>query len=298
MIPKTKIQKEIADLSKRLPGITKAQRDFAFDKCINHYAYKGKSKTSCLECGYQWKSTSNEIYHVCCPKCGKKLTIHETRTRVYHQTDYYCILTTCGKYQVIRYYKVRVRCKVGTVADYSISEVVQRWIDPNGNNVIMARLRNMSFFYTGLWNLHSAMEVRRDNQYNVYDIYPHIIYPRMRVIPEIKRNGFTGEFYELTPFSMFDAILNNRKLETVLKAGQTELFKYSINGRMNLKDYWPSIKICIRNGYFIEDASMWRDHIDMLKYLGKDILSLHEKYDLEILDYRNKCYMKKLVKKK
>jgi hypothetical protein len=37
-----------------------------------------------------------------------------------------------------------------------------------------------------------------------------------------------------------------------------------------LEDYWASLKICIRNGYTITDASMWRDYIDLLRYFGKD----------------------------
>jgi len=37
-----------------------------------------------------------------------------------------------------------------------------------------------------------------------------------------------------------------------------------------LEEYWVSLKICIRNGYTITDASMWKDYIDLLRYFGKD----------------------------
>ena len=36
------------------------------------------------------------------------------------------------------------------------------------------------------------------------------------------------------------------------------------------REYWASIKICIRNGYTIADGSMWRDMIELLRHFGKD----------------------------
>ena len=91
----------------------------------------------------------------------------------------------------------------------------------------------------------------------------------MRIIPELRRNGFKGAFHELTPYEFFTAILTDSKKETLLKAGQTEMFRYAVIqtemfryaviSNINLHEYWNSIKICIRNGYHIADASMWCD---------------------------------------
>lgn len=270
MRPKTKIQKEVAGLSKRLPQLSKTQREYAFENCMKHYAYMNKSKTSCLECGHRWKAKYNNGEQCICPQCGKRLTVHETMNRVYKQTDYFCVLTTKDKYQVIRYYELRIRCKIGQQAEYSINEVVQRWIAPDGKNVIIARLRSMSYMYCDLWNLSSNMAIRRENQYDVYNISPYMVYPRMKIIPRLKRNGFCGEFHGITPFDLFDAILKDNKKETLLKAGQTGLLKHSIYRSINFDRYWPSIKICIRNNYEVEDASMWIDYIDLLKQTGKD----------------------------
>lgn len=34
---------------------------------------------------------------------------------------------------------------------------------------------------------------------------------------------------------------------------------------------WPSIKICIRNNYFVKDVTNWIDYISLLNYFGKDL---------------------------
>jgi hypothetical protein len=113
------------------------------------------------------------------------------------------------------------------------------------------------------------MEIRRD----YYDITPGLIYPKIKTTAIIKRNGFEGNFHDISPVALFRALLTNNIAETLFKVKQIELFKhfssyYSFNSNL-----WPSIKICIRNNYIVQDASMWIDHIETLKDLGKDILN-------------------------
>ena len=274
MKPRTRIQKEIAQLSKRLPKLSKAQRAYAFEHCFKHYAHRTKKGIiTCLECGHQWKSEHHLAESICgctCPHCGKQLEMLDTRKRVFREMEYFCIITTCKQYQVLRYFSTKMYRKVGQSAEYSIKEVVQRWIAPNGKTETIARLRCMSIFYYDVWNLYSDMEIRTNNQHRAYDINPYCTYPKMRIIPELKRNGFNGSLHNLSPFDLFTAILKNSKQETLLKAGQIAVLRYSINTHFKLEDYWASIKICIRNGYTITDASMWRDYIDLLRYFGKD----------------------------
>lgn len=303
MKPRTRIQKEIAQLSKRLPKLSKAQRAYAFEHCFKHYAHRTKKGIiTCLECGHQWKSEHHLAESICgctCPHCGKQLEMLDTRKRVFREMEYFCIITTCKQYQVLRYFSTKMYRKVGQSAEYSIKEVVQRWIAPNGKTETIARLRCMSIFYYDVWNLYSDMEIRTNNQHRAYDINPYCTYPKMRIIPELKRNGFNGSLHNLSPFDLFTAILNNSKQETLLKAGQIAVLRYSINTYFKLEEYWASIKICIRNGYTITDASMWKDYIDLLRYFGKD--SNNPKYvcptDLQaehdrLMDKKNKIMEK------
>lgn len=303
MKPRTRIQKEIAQLSKRLPKLSKAQRAYAFEHSFKHYAHRTKKGIiTCLECGHQWKSEHHLAESICgctCPHCGKQLEMLDTRKRVFREMEYFCIITTCKQYQVLRYFSTKMYRKVGQSAEYSIKEVVQRWIAPNGKTETIARLRCMSIFYYDVWNLYSDMEIRTNNQHRAYDINPYCTYPKMRIIPELKRNGFNGSLHNLSPFDLFTAILNNSKQETLLKAGQIAVLRYSINTYFKLEEYWASIKICIRNGYTITDASMWKDYIDLLRYFGKD--SNNPKYvcptDLQaehdrLMDKKNKIMEK------
>ena len=107
-----------------------------------------------------------------------------------------------------------------------------------------------------------------------YDIFPSAIYPRQKILPEIKRNGFKGEYHDLTPFELFHSILTNNKAETLLKTKQTGLLRHFVRIKYrNIENYWASLCICIRNGYTITDGSMWCDYVDMLCRLRKDIHS-------------------------
>ena len=274
MKPKTRIQQEVARLSKRLPGLTEEQRAYAFRHCFKHYAVKRADGTNiCTECGHSWKSDHDLADTVCgctCSHCGMELEALRTRKSVFRDMEYFSIVTTCKRYQVIRFFSVKSRYKAGQPAEYSIFEVVQRWIAPDGKTTTVARLRGMSLFYYDLWNEYSDMEVRKNGEFRAYDINPVCTYPRQRFIPEVKRNGFKGDYHNILPYDLFKAILSDCRAETLLKAGQYPMLRYYIYHSFNIVEYWASVKICIRNGYTIANGSMWRDTIDLLRHFGKD----------------------------
>lgn len=275
MKPRTRIQKEVVRLSSGLPELTDKQKAYAFEHCFKHHAYRTKGGTiTCSECGHRWKGGHTLAETICgcsCPHCGKELEILDTRKRVFRDSAYYEIITTRKSYQVLRYFMVGATYKVGQKAEYSIREVVQWWIAPNGKTEVIARLRAMHTMYYDLWTEWSDMDLRSNKMLKAYNIDAYKTYPAMRIIPELRRNGFRGAFHELTPYEFFTAILTDSKKETLLKAGQTEMFRYAVISNINLHEYWNSIKICIRNGYHIADASMWCDLVRLLRHFGKDI---------------------------
>lgn len=275
MKPKTQIQIEVARLSRRLPHITEAQKNHAFRHCFDHIGRRSaKGIITCTECGHSWQgdgALADSLCECTCPHCGTELQVLQTRKRVFRTISYYSVITTCKQYQVIRFYYVKATHKVGEAADYSINEVVQRWIAPDGKVVTIALPRVMSFCYCDLWFIEGDMEVRGNNRTNAYNIVPCATYPRQRIIPELRRNGFTGECYDILPFDLFTAILRAPQAETLLKAGQIALLSYYANLQSwNISDYWSAIKICLRNGYTASDISVWRNYIDLLRYFGKD----------------------------
>jgi hypothetical protein len=124
--------------------------------------------------------------------------------------------------------------------------------------------------FVDMWNFQSAMEIRPEKSW--YNAIPTCVYPRQRLILELKRSGYSGDFYRLTLFDLFHILLTDSRAETLLKAGQINLLRFFVNNNFrNITDYWASIKICIRNEYKIEDTSIWRDYIDLLRFFGKDL---------------------------
>jgi hypothetical protein len=76
----------------------------------------------------------------------------------------------------------------------------------------------------------------------------------------------------VTPFDLFHALLSENRAEMLLKTGQTGLLKYFVNrGFKHIDNYLASIRICIRNSYKVDDASLWCDYVDLLRFFGKDL---------------------------
>lgn len=273
MKPRTKIQKAVAALSKRLPKINEVQKKYAFLHSFEHIGRRSaKGIVTCTECGHQWQGNGALTDTICgctCPHCGMELKVRNTRKRVFKENEYFSMITTCKGYQVIRFFFAKAYYKVGQPAEYTICEVAQRWIDPNGKFETVARLRGMAFLYCDLWQVGSPMEIRRNHR--VYDITPACTYPRMRAIPELKRNGFKGELHNIQPLDLFCELLKNNQSETLIKTGQYSLLRYFIHhASKNISTYWNAIRIATRNGYMVGDASIWCDYIDLLRYFGKD----------------------------
>ena len=274
MKAKTKLQQRVYSLSQRLAPISERQKEWAFQHCFDHYGRRTKKGTaSCLECGYGWFDKTLKPGPAVCPHCGRTIEIIETHKRRFKRDEaYYCILTTCGGCQVIRFFDLYVTRHVGREAWYGCQEVVQLWITPAGKVVSIARLRPMLSWYRDSWNWSSPLEVRPYKM--CFDITPGFIYPRKSVIPALRRNGFCGDLHGISPLRLFLALLDNCRAETLLKAGQYPMSSHEIrSGVCSDEKYWPSIRICMRRGYFISDASMWCDYIDLLRYFDKDVLS-------------------------
>lgn len=277
MKPRNKFQQHVLELSKRLPKITEPQKRWAYQHCFDPIGKRNaKGVITCLECGHSWKDDnsqlSNTILGCECPNCATRLDVKTTRQRVFKEIEYFGIITTCGGFQVIRYFHINAYRKAGEAARYTCSEVVQRWLSPNGKEAIIARLRGMSILYYDLWNFGSGLEIRP--YHRAHDIDPIHFYPKQRVIPEISRNGFCGEYHDIHPLALFRSILTDNRAETLLKTGQYRLLEHFTHSSSRYLDtYWNSIRIAIRNGYTIEDGSIWCDYIDLLRFFGKDLNS-------------------------
>ena len=276
MKPKTALQKKVAKLSATLRPITATQRQWAYCHCVEHFAYRTKSGTmTCSDCGHQWKSGNGSLCDTLagckCPLCGAELKVDDTRRRTYKETRYFSVITTCGGFQVIRVVQIRHVSRKGEPMKFYCNEVVQRWISPDGKVTTMALLRACAFHYCDLWALESGMEPRGHN-----DLYDNVVtwgdvYPRMNVIPQLRRNGFKGDFHGISPIRLFKRLLSDPRIETLIKDGRIEEMKYFILNPLNADDFWASYLIAGRHRYQINNISMWCDYLRMLVNLGQDI---------------------------
>jgi DNA-directed RNA polymerase subunit RPC12/RpoP len=248
MKPKTKIQKRVHQLSKILAPINERQKQWGYDHCLEKIGLQFKRETVCLECSHKWTDKQPPLLTaldgVVCPNCNKRLKIdNTTRKRKFKEHEYFCIITKCREFQVLRY--------LGKVAEYECTEVVQRWISPKGENVIRAILRQtMGTMYYDSWILHSKMEIR-GNEVLAYKPDPIGTYPIKKYIPELKRNGFKGTCHGIKPYKFIPQLLSNSKAETLLKAQQYGLLRRCISEPDAINKHWNQIKIAIRNNYYI-----------------------------------------------
>lgn len=271
MKPRTKLQKQIVELRKKLPKITQEQEAYAYKYCLDHEATRLKNGTvTCLDCGHKWKDTHYlaTTLDCSCPNCNTKLKVKDTRKKKFTDWAYYGIVTSFQGFQVFRYCKVHGVYRAGESVYHNFYEVAQIWLSPDGKFEIVGYIHQTGW-YAENWS--GEFELRNSKNIYNYNIDPYKVYPKKSIIPEIKRNGFKSNCYGFTMFSFFHHLLYDSKFETLLKAGQYDLIKYCKSNMKDVASCWPAIKICIRNNYTIKDISLWIDYIKFLIYLNKDI---------------------------
>lgn len=276
MKPKNKFQEQLVEASKTLPSITKEQIQWGYDNAIEYLGYRSKKGiVTCSKCGHSWQGEGELITTILgcdCPNCKSKLTVKTTAKRTFNDSYYMTVVDTHKGYQVLRTIMLGYTSKVGEVPKYSASEVMQRWIAPDGKYCTFARLRQtMGTMYYDSWIFHTPLELRQE--IDVYNrIYMGVVYPKQKLIPELKRTGYKKALYNQKPLDLFRILLTDSKAETLIKAKQAKLLKRIMDsGWKNIDNYWQSIKICIRNNYKIKDATLWCDYIDLLRFFGKDL---------------------------
>ena len=273
MKPRNKFEQAVLAQSKHLRPITKAQRQWAFRECIDHYAYRlPKGKTTCMDCGHSWQMIE-PTERCTCPQCGADLEVITTRARKLKQRQYFTVMTTSGGYQVLRMYLLIAGMEKGYQATSSVMEIGQYWWDERGRQSIVAVQRTMGH-YIDSFAYYLPMAIRRDNEaYHFVARCP--LCPKVKLSDTLKRNGFEGKCYGIAPTSLIPALLTDSRAETLLKAGRNEHLAYFLSRPRNWDAYWPAYKITLRRSYDITDIALWCDYVDMLRRLGKDAHNAH-----------------------
>jgi hypothetical protein len=272
MKPKTSQQKLVVALSAELKSITDKQKAWSYSY-LDKLAVLSRKTLFCLECGHSWKDHSlgeSAPSKFNCPCCNSKLQLNVKG--ISRDCAYFAILTTHKGMQVVRMFFSSKHYKKLKKPECWAVEVMQHWIDETGNVVTLSKQVNGFNQAYDAWLFHSDIEVRAET-YRCrlrQSITPFKIYPERKVLPVIKRNGFNNSFFDLSPSGLFSIILTNNFAETLLKTKQIPMLKHCYK-KSSFQGYKSSIKICIRNGYIIPDASLWEDYIDLLVHFGKDV---------------------------
>jgi hypothetical protein len=79
MIPRTKQQKKVVELSSKLPKISDKQKLW-FQEKMQKFAVRSRKSLYCLDCGHKWFDESSMISAIVgctCPNCNADLKMYD-----------------------------------------------------------------------------------------------------------------------------------------------------------------------------------------------------------------------------
>jgi len=160
MRPKNDFQRQVVAAMRKLHPATKRQMQWGYDNSVYFYAYRLKNgNTTCMECGHAFV-TEGGMEETVCPHCGKRLTIKETKRQRLSQVGYFSIITAVDGMQVLRYFFIRTHQRKEEQSTYVCTEVMQRWIDKDGNTCTTSKLRAPFTYCIDDWLCGSNLEIR------------------------------------------------------------------------------------------------------------------------------------------
>ena len=269
MKPKTRFQYDVVAANEKLLQLPEAPIEWAYQKTINHYAYRtANGKTTCMDCGHQWTTEPTSKY-THCPKCNASLKINDTRLRTMNDKSYFSIVSIQDGLQVQRIFLMEVKTIKGSPAQKSVMEIARYWTNEQGKTAVTALKRTMGF-YRDTFVRDGNLELRYDNDVYAYlsDCY---VYPHYEVLPILKRNGLRGSIADMPFQPLIQGLLKDSRIETLLKTGRRRELSYFLNHQRELDFCWSSLRIVLRQNYKINDVSLWVDYIKLLEKCGKDL---------------------------
>lgn len=260
--------KEVDRLFPWLPGWTESDHNEVLNKGVPALAvHDSKGVYHCLKCGHSWKAPKSQ--KVVCPHCQAKLKMELTRKRCFYDRFYVTKITTLNDFQVILNYYVNVKAKCDEKPEIKVREVFQRWMRPGNADTIVSLQRNPMSYYVDSWMWSSEMKVRNENDQHF--VAPYFVVGKIKILPQLQRNGFKGGLHGFSPRFVFSNLLNNNHFETLWKVGRFDILDHLTKSKFDLEKYWPAIKIVLRHNYKISDVSLWLDMISNLQSLDKDV---------------------------
>lgn len=290
MKAKTKLQKHVQQLGRKLPALSEAKRRWACGQFPTVGLYLKRDEVWCQRCGYVDRvqipelAVSLEMGHTC-PRCGEWLTLkhHAAETDITDERHVSFIQRTAG-WTVIRTFRAQRTNRRGDPTRYTVDELYRNWVDDSGREVVESRPYTRTVWNVS-WYTGEPMQIAHHNHscngaYELADMFDpsgNWFYPRMYVTPKLRRNGWRNDFLEMCipVVEAMRQLLTNPVAETVVKQGQADVFRYMLRRGDYQLPYLYALNICHRRGYIIDDAQIWFDYMDLLAYFNLDTHSPH-----------------------
>lgn len=278
MKPNTITEKHITALSQSLAPITSEVQSWAEQNIFLKWVVLSRGKFHCLDCGHCWKPESKEqsLKFTKCTACKGKLKMHGCNQVHFKEIEYSAVVSCVSEFQVVHIICSHKQMKKNCLPSYYHKEVMQHWINWEGDVRTMSLSTNPFSQPYDAWQYYSALEIRPKDFQNSpkYRINPYRIYPSLKVLPLLKRNGFKRAFYGLAPQVLLSSILRDPCTETLLKNSQTSWLCYYLESPdQRIRRNWQAIKVCLKNNYAVSDFSIWEDYLELLRWFKKDLTS-------------------------
>lgn len=228
----------------------------------------------CSECGKMWVDvTGQKEGYIKCPYCGERLEVKVSRKTKDNAVSYLTVVTTSGDFQVLRHFYTARYARKERDTHYFIDEVCQQWITSDNKEIVIAKAMNMGcrgWIHTTDMSLKQSGNIYYQHSYDI-DGY---VYPKVNVLPILRRNGLRTSFHGVTPAVLIRGLLGeNKYAEMLIKTRQYAMLEFYMC-RGGLSHPWV-VNICNRNGYIIKDGSMYDDYLRLLDYFHLDTHNAH-----------------------
>lgn len=274
MQPKTRVQKEVEDLSRKLRPLNKKDIHWAERTVPYFVGYEHNGSVTCMHCGEKFNGKGSE--RQVCPHCRRTLNIKESLARKFDDTECFLLADSVGGWQVLRYFHVITECRHrGKETHTYIYEVLQRWIDGKGRYVIRSVYRSGMYPCQWRWAYGTPFETRKVPKNCPYVRWDEESYCELMVrkmSPRLRYAAYDGEVYG-DFFNYCKTIITYPYAETLYKQGCRKLLKRIIDQRMfSDNGLMSAVRVALRHKYDIEgNVQQWFDYVSTLRRLGKDI---------------------------
>lgn len=293
MKARTKEQKKILSLSKKLRPISESAREYAYRHCFPDVGlYWKRGEVWCQCCGHRSHPGASGpvvVAGVCdnyvCPGCGKKLELEYYRGKRTEVSRYFTLFQAYKGYQVIRTFEVSRRNGGHGHTGYGCVELWQNWIGETGKETVIGLDYKRGACHFS-WVYNGEMNVKRHNggcsgyfsYEDVFDITGNMFYSRGGVTKLLKRNGWTMDILkekgiEVIPLMKSLIKMDDAFVEELVKQKQYGILAFwqHAGGKWKDRTRWQhAVRICERNKYIVDDGSLYMDYLELLRYFHFD----------------------------